>query len=63
MRHRVAFGGYFHGWDINNRRYSFKVTEEQHNQEGLYGQIALEVQEAVKAVFAKHYGSQDGQEK
>lgn len=63
MRHKVAFGGYSHGWDINNRRYNFKVTEDQFKDEGLYDRVAQEVQEAVQTVFRKHYGDQDGQEK
>ena len=60
---KYAFGGYSHGWDINNHRYTFKVTEEQFKDKGLYNRVAQEVQEAVKAVFRKHYGDQDGQEK
>lgn len=55
---KEAFGGYFHGWDINTHQYRFKLTDEQHAEEGLYLKIDKEIQEAVGAIFRKHYKEQ-----
>lgn len=56
---KIKFVGYSHSWDINNTRYSFRVTEEQFDKIDFYSEIAKEVQEAVKEVFRKHYGDQE----
>ena len=55
---KVGVGGYYHGWDINNTQYRFRITEKS----CAYMEIAKEVQEAVQAVFRKYYGDQDGKQ-
>lgn len=53
---KMSSGKTYHSWDINTKQYCFEIHENSKR----YEEINAEIHEAVKTVFQRHYGNQEG---